>query len=115
MKWFSWRKKTEVDADLQISETKLQHALLPVTPRVDFVQGLRRNLLQQFPEVELPPSKQNQNLQTGLLIAGGILGSVFMVVAGVRGLVSLVGVLGLLINWLRQDGQQSPSTSKLAH
>ena len=99
MKWFSWRKKTEVDADLQILELKLQNALFPISPRVDFIDGLRRNLLQQFSEVELATSKQNQNLQTGLLITGGILGSIFMVVAGVRGLVSLIGVIGLLISW----------------
>jgi hypothetical protein len=115
MKWFRLWKKTEVDQELQILEERLQETLVPVAPRAEFVEGLRRNLLLQLAGVELTPAAQNQNLQTGLLITGGILGGIFVVLAGIRGIVSLIGMAGLLISLLKQDTQQPASTSELAH
>jgi hypothetical protein len=116
MKWFGWWKKTEEDQELIDLEMRLQETLVPVAPRAEFVEGLRRNLLIQFSGIELlAPADQNNNLQTGLLITGGILGGIFVVLAGVRGIVSLIGIVGLLISLLKQETQQPVSTSELAH
>jgi hypothetical protein len=114
MKWLNWWKKTEADKDLQDLEMRLQGALVPVAPRAEFVEGLRKNLLVQFSGVELTRPEQNQRLQTGLLVAGGVVGSVFVVLAGVRGIVSLVGVVGLVVSLFKQNSQQSASPSELA-
>lgn len=115
MKWFKWWKKNEIDEELQGLESKLQRILVPVVPRSEFVGGLRKRLLKQVPEIELTVQPQNQALQTGLLITGGIVGGIFVVLTGVRGLVSLVGVIGLLVSWLKQNSQDSTTPSNLAH
>ena len=114
MKWIRWWKKNELDEGLQRLESKLQLTLVPVIPRSDFVSGLRQNLMKQASEIELTPETQNRTLQTGLLIASGILGSIFVVLTGVRGLISLVGVGGLLISWLNQNTQNPTAQSNLA-
>lgn len=114
MKWFRWWKKTELDQDLQALEGRLQETLIPVAPRAEFVEGLRKSLLVQLSGVEISPKVQNQNLQTGLLVTGGIVGSIFVVLAGIRGIVSLFGVAALLISWLKTNEPQPSSSSELA-
>ncbi len=115
MKWIKWWQKNELDEELQRLESKLQLTLSTVIPRPEFVDGLRQNLMKQASEIELIPETRNSTLQTGLLIASGIFGSIFVVLTGIRGLVSLVGVGGLLISWLKQNTQNSTAQSNLAH
>ena len=114
MKWFDRWKKVEMDAEIQDLEFKLERALSPVVPRPEFVAGLRRNLMRQAPEIDLVPVTQNQKLQTGILITGGVLGAFAMVLTGVRGVVSIVGIIGLLISIIRQNSQEAPAPSNLA-
>ena len=98
MKWIKWWNKNENTEDFQDLELKLQTYLVPVTPRPDFVDGLRKNLLKQVPEISFVIGPQEQKLQTGVLIAGGVLGATAMFLTGIRGAVSIVGVIGLLIS-----------------
>ena len=115
MKWFDRWKKAEIDAELQGLELKLENALSPVIPRPEFVAGLRKNLLQHTPEIDLVPASQNQKLQTGILITGGVLSALAMIFTGVRGMVSIVGIIGLLISLIRQEAQKTPASSSLAN
>lgn len=115
MKWTKWWKKNEVDEDFQELELRLQSTLIPVIPRPEFVAGLRENLLDQIPEIDLILEPQSQKLQTGLLITGGVLGAVAMILTGIRGVVSIVGVVGLLISLIKQNTQDSRMPSSMAH
>ena len=112
----NFRKPTELDEDLQRLETELSEILIHIEPEPQFVLALRQNLLKQLPNVELIPSPpQHQALQTGLLVAGGILGSVFVLLTGVRGFISLIGIVGLIISWFKQNSRDSLVPSDLAH
>ena len=109
----TWWKSTELDEGLQSLEAELQEALVPVEPCPRFVSGLRQNLMRQVENIDLSAPPQNQALQTGLLVTGGILGSIVVVLAGIRSVVSLLGVAGLLINWVRQNSQEALAPSNL--
>jgi hypothetical protein len=110
MKFFERWKKNE--SDLKSIENLLQRNLVPVVPAQEFVAGLRQNILNQIPnEIEVAISAQKKNLQTGLVVTGGILGGILIVLSGLRGLISLVGMATLLINWFRQYSQQTPTTT----
>jgi len=116
MKLLEWRNHDDLDENLQRVETELQDTFTPIEPHPKFVMSLRQNLLKQYPSVALTPSPpQHQILQTGLLVTGGILGSFLMVLTGVRGLISIIGVLGLLVSWLRQNSQDTLTPQNLAH
>ena len=94
-----WKNKNK---DLDKVENHLQRNFIPIIPSQDFVAGLRNNLLIQFPqEVEEIVAEQRTKLQTGLVVTGGIFGGILIVLSGVRGFVSLLGVFILLINWFR--------------
>ena len=112
----NFRKPAELDEDLQRLETELSEKLIQIEPEAQFVIKLRQILLKQLPNVELIPSPpQHQALQTGLLVAGGILGSVFVLLTGVRGFISLIGIVGLIISWFKQNSRESLVPSDLAH
>ncbi len=111
MKIIKWWKKNETNEDFQGLELKLQTTLIPVIPRPEFIAGLRKSLLKQVPEINLTLEPQSQKLQTGLLITGGVLGAMAMVLTGIRGLVSVVGVIGLLLSIIKQYSQDAPMPS----
>ncbi|HBY07792.1 MAG TPA: hypothetical protein DEH22_08420 [Chloroflexi bacterium] len=112
MKFLNWWKNTELDDDLLSLENILGRSLISVVPRQEFIEDLRHGLMNQIPEeVELAISNQKKNIQTGLIVTGGILGGVMIILSGLRGIVSLVGVTALLINWIRQNIQQTRALS----
>ncbi len=115
MKWIKWWKKNEIGEEFRGLELKLQTTLIPVAPRPEFVEALRKRLLKQVSEIDLILEPQSQKLQTGLLITGGVLGAIAMVLTGVRGVVSIAGVIGLLISIIKQNSQNAPVSSNLAH
>jgi hypothetical protein len=101
-------KPKELESDLQLFEIKLQHILLPVKPNTMYVNSLKRNLNQRFSELELQPSQPKHTvLQTGLLLSGGFIGSFFVVLTGLRGLISVIGLVGLLINRYKRYSQEN--------
>jgi len=114
MKWFDRWKNVEVDAEIQSFERELEDAFLPVKPRPEFIVNLRRNLMRQNFEMDLVPTSKNLNLQTGILITGGFLSAFLIVLTGLRGMVSIIGVIGLLISVFRESNQESAAPANLA-
>ena len=105
---YHFLKPKELDSDLQLFEITLQHTLIPVKPNSKYVQSLKRNLNQRFKELELQPSQPKHTiLQTGLLLSGGIIGSFFVVLTGLRGLISVIGLVGLLISRYKRYSQEN--------
>ena len=111
-KLLSWQKKSELVEELQDLEKILHENLIPVDPRPQFVNDLRRALLRQFINAEISPSRQHKILHTGLLVTSGILGSIVVIITGIRGVVSLVGVVGLVISWFKQNSHSSVAPSR---
>lgn len=101
-------KPKELDEDLQMFEIKLQHILIPVKPNTKYVHSLRQNLKQTYKELELQSDQPKHTiLHTGLLLSGGIIGSFFVVLTGLRGIISVIGLVGLLINRYRSYTQEN--------
>jgi hypothetical protein len=111
---FGFLKPSELDEDLQRFEIELQQTLIPVIPYPQFVTTLRQSLLSKFPDSDLHPAPpQQQILKTGLLVSGGIIGSIFVVLTGIRGLISIIGFIGLILSWYKQYSQESLTPSNL--
>jgi hypothetical protein len=111
----SWKINSELDKELQDLEKVLSENLIRVDPRTQFVNDLRQGLLRQFTNVEMAPSPQHKILHTGLLVTSGILGSIIVIGTGIRGLVSLLGVMGLVISWFKQNTNGSVAPSSLSN
>ena len=113
---YHFLKPKELDEDLQTFEIKLQQILKPVKPNSKYVYSLKRNLYQRYTELELQPGQQkNTVLQTGLLLSGGIIGSFFVVLTGIRGLISVIGLAGLLINRYKRYSQDNLTPTSIIH
>ncbi|MCJ7735345.1 MAG: hypothetical protein MUP11_12460 [Anaerolineales bacterium] len=67
--------------DLLRVENRLREVLEPIRPRHEFVQELRSRLDQ-----EMVKKVKNKKMQTGLLVAGGIVGLAVMVISLIRSL-----------------------------
>ena len=107
-----WFGKPKLDDDLLALERRLQANLEPVTPRAEFISDLRFNLMHQNLKREPVPQK-NQPWQDVFLVVSGIVGIGLALLTGVRGLVSLISVVGLLVSWFRQTQQKALVDSKL--
>ncbi len=110
MKFF-WKKQTD-SRTLRI-ETLLQETLTPVDPRPEFVTGLRQNLLDRFPRrnaVTVAEPEETSKFQTAVLVTSGILGSVLLVMSGIRGIISLIAAILLFVSWLRQNAHRGSPT-----
>jgi hypothetical protein len=92
-----------VKAELESLEASLAATLIPVKPRPEFVRDLRTQLFDLSPEIE--PKTAPPRFQNILLIVGGILGGLLMVIASIRGLISLIGVTGLILQHFRRQGR----------
>jgi len=102
------RKDHRLKEDLQQLEQQLAEILKPVSPRSEFVHDLHKSLLAR--EIRPSASKQAQMLDRRLLVAGGVLGSVLLIITGIRGLISLISVVGLLIQWFSRNSQRRQTT-----
>ena len=98
------KKDTTVDTDLKMLESKMREYLQPLQPRPEFVEALYTRLVSSdLPET---PKILQGNRAQWLLIAGGIIGSILMVITSDRGLVSLLGFLGLLVQYIQRNGRR---------
>jgi hypothetical protein len=70
--------------DLLKIETRIKKVLQPVTPRADFVLELREKL-----DLEMVRKNKTKKVQTGLLVAGGIVSLAVMVISIIRSISSL--------------------------
>ncbi len=110
MKLFNRKQHT---LDLEKIEARLAAAMQPVSPRAEFVSDLRARLLKSAPAPS--PTLQldiagKANSPRGWLVAGGVAGSAVMLIIGLRGLLSIVGLIGLLLQ-RRQSEEPLPATS----
>jgi hypothetical protein len=111
---YHFLKPKELGEDLQVFELKMQDLLTPVKPNAGYVHSLRRNLNQRYKELELHSDQpKHTGLQTGLLLSGGIIGSFFVVFTGLRGLISVIGLVGLLINRYKHITQENLTPSSI--
>ncbi len=69
-------------------ESRLNDVLKPVTPRADFVTELQDKLDQ-----EMGKRMKSKKVQTGLLVAGGIVSLAVMVITIIRSLTSWPGII----------------------
>ncbi len=92
------------DPDLKALEKKLREYLQPIPPRAEFVTGLYNRLITA--DVSDPQHSLSGNTSKRLLVAGGIIGSILLVITSIRGLISLLGVLGLLVQYLMRNGRR---------
>jgi hypothetical protein len=98
------RKDPGIDEELKKLEMKLLATLQPVAPRLDFVNNLQVRLLSgKFRSGSKPLTK---NVPHGILVFGGILGSIVMIITGVRGLIALVTVVRLVIQNMNRNSQK---------
>ena len=73
-------------------ERYLQTSFRPVAPRPDFVTDLKTRLTQESKRF----SSRSTVLQYVLLSLAGVLTSALLILAGMRAVVTLLGVLGIL-------------------
>ncbi len=81
-------KGMKMTKDLLRIESRLKEVLKPVTPRADFVTGLQDKLDQ-----EMVKSMKSKKMQTGLLVAGGIVSLAVMVITIIRSLTAWPGII----------------------
>ena len=74
--------------DLLRIESRLKDVLSPVTPRVDFVVELQNKLDQ-----EIGTRMKTKKMQTGLLVAGGIVSLAVMVITIIRSFTAWPGII----------------------
>ena len=86
------RNSTGLDSDFKRLEQQLEMALNPVAPRPVFINNLKARLFSGDNQPE--PSRVLVSISNILLVAGGVVGSVLMVIASIRGILSLINILG---------------------
>lgn len=74
--------------DLLKIESRLKDVLKPVTPRVGFVTELQNKLDQ-----EMIKRMKTKKMQTGILVAGGIVSLAVMVITIIRSLTAWPGII----------------------
>jgi len=74
--------------DLRKIENRLKDVMKPVTPRAGFVMELRNQL-----DLEMVQRAKTKKMQTGLLVAGGIVSFAVMVITIIRSLTAWPGIV----------------------
>ena len=83
-------------------ETYLQTYLVPLAPRPQFVAGLKKRLFESMQPAEVTLESDSTELLRKVLLGGaGVVSSVFLLVAGIRAVVTIIGAIGA-IRQLRQ-------------
>ena len=88
-------------------ERYLQTSFRPVTPRPDFVTDLKMRLKLESKRF----SSRSTVLQYVLLSLAGVLTSALLIFAGMRAVITLLGVLGIL-HQMRSDQVRSAMSEK---
>lgn len=102
------REDPDLESSLKRLENQLMEALQPVPPRRQFVNSLYIKMVaKDFPTATPGFS---QKVSNGVLITGGIVGSVIMLVTGIRGLISLISFVGLVFQHLSRGSRRQQTT-----
>ncbi len=104
MKWF---KRKQKDIDLHKIESRLADTMRPVAPRQEFVDDLRSRLMAHRSLSAQDIIIQNkQAVPRGWIVAGGVVGSLLMLIVSIRGLLSIAGLISLFVQQRRQPATQ---------
>ena len=108
-------KRKKQNQELERMEEKLDAVLCPIEPRREFVDDLRERLMARFAvEVTDSAGEAAREGSNRWLLAGGVVGTVLMLITSIRGLLSIAGLIGLLIHYFNQEHKQGPA-SQPAH
>lgn len=106
----NWFRKTPIE-DLQHIERNLTGALRPVVPRQEFIHDLRCRLIAHtFQSV---PVNAEKSMDRRWLLAGGVAGSLLVLLTAFRGILTLIGLIGLIVQILAREKRST--TSQLAN
>jgi polyferredoxin len=93
-------------------EGLLQSSLKPVSPRPEFIQGLRRGLMEySFPKPEMSDSELKRTVLIALV---GFFSMVFVFSMWVRMIVALISALGMVQASKRDKGATSSNLQQAA-
>jgi hypothetical protein len=101
---FLSKKRPNQNDDLRKLEKQLMTNLQPVFPRAEFVRELGAKLADKE-IITTPKLLISKKVSNGLLVAGGVVGSLIMIITSIRGLISIIGIVGYLIQFLNRDSQ----------
>jgi hypothetical protein len=101
------------EEEIEELETQLVAVLKPVLPRIEFVEGLKAGLLRNQIK-QNPFSLSTMSVSKGLLVAGGVVGSIVMIITSIRGLISLFGLIGLLSQRVSKGTSGTTSQTTMA-
>jgi hypothetical protein len=98
-------RKTQIEEELGALENYLRVTLQPIAPRPEFIDELRRDLKNSriHPIVRLLPDA----IQKGILVVGGVLGGILVFWTAIRGLISLLGMVSVLVVWIQRRFQRT--------
>jgi hypothetical protein len=89
-----WPKKNVKEINIATLEKSLDQVLKPILPNKEFRDELRAQLVGASTYKVLESSAEK--MKSGLVIAGGIIGSAAIVIAGVRTVIAVLGALGII-------------------
>lgn len=96
--------------DLKVMKDRLAATLLPVIPRQEFVSDLRSRLMahaaRSAPDLII---RQEPAVSRGWILAGGVAGSLLVLIMSIRGILSIAGLIGLFVQ------ERKPAASQPAH
>lgn len=101
---FPWRKKS-AQSEYKELEGLLQSTLRPVSPRKEYLNDLRRDLVGKK-AAPLFGRISPKTLRMGIFGIGAALSGALIMVAGLRWVLSLLGALGLIHLQRQKSNQQ---------
>ena len=101
---FLRKKDPNLEHDFRKLEMQLKATLRPVSPRSEFVNDLRVRLSDR--EIKIGPKILSMKISNSLLVAGGIIGSVIMILTSIKGLISLIGMIGIVFRFITRESQR---------
>ena len=109
---FPWRKQLDETA-FDGLRARLQTTLVPVSPRKEFIQSIKKRLSRSYPIPNLEPSlalQGNKTLQYLLLGLLTLVSGTLLLITGIRAVIALLGVLGILhqVNRQMEETQIAP-------
>lgn len=106
-----WRKRTK-NSNFSSLEDLLAASLKPFKPRAEFVNDLRRQIIGEPARKVLGiPTK---SLKTGLITVGAGASIFFLLLAGIRVAISILGALGLIQQVNKQLKEKQPASPATA-
>jgi len=107
-KFFIERFSRLSEQDIEVLENQLASVLKPIPPSSEFVTGLRAGLLNQKINTDIV-SLSTSKISRSILVAGGVLGGLVMIIASIRGLISLFGIIGMLSQRISRNNHAAHS------